>query len=119
MLRKFAGTAARRLGRQRFLQARYERALDLLEAAHVDWREASDASVEAHDRCYATRGHRARHAFLSYFAALDREAGAAAEYAACVERVCDLLCRYEGLLVASPAGAGSLGALLRRPKERL
>ncbi len=119
MLRKLAGTAARRFGSQRFLQARYERALDRLEAAHVDWREASDASREAYDRCDATPAHGAGHAFVIYFAALDREEQAAAEYAACVEQVCDLLCRYEGLFGASPTGAGSPGALLRRPKERL
>jgi hypothetical protein len=119
MLRKLVGAAARRLGRRRFLQARYERALDRLEAAHIDWREASDASREEYDRCCATPGHRASHAFIVYFAALDREERAAAEYSACVEQVCDMLCRYEGLFGASPTGAGSPGALLRRPKERL
>src|SRR5579862_9538801 len=94
MLRKLAGTAARRFGSRRFLQVRYEQALDRLEAAHVDWREASDASREAYDRCDATPGHRAGHAFVIYFAALDREERAAVEYGACVEQVCDLLCRY-------------------------
>src|SRR5579862_8608924 len=90
MLRKLAGTAARRFGSQRFLLARYERALDRLEAAHVDWREASDASREAYDRSHPTPGHCSSHAFAIYFAALDREERAAAEYAACVEQVCDL-----------------------------
>ena len=118
MLRALADTAARCLGRQRFIQARYEQALDRLEAAHVDWREASDTSCAAYDRCDATPGHRAGHAFVIYFAALDREEQAAAEYAACVEQVCDLLCRYEGLFGASPTGGGSPGAMLRRPKKR-
>jgi hypothetical protein len=118
MWRKLAGTAARRLGRHRLLQARYERALHRLEAAHIEWREASDASREAYGRCDTTPRHRAGHAFVVYFAALDREERAAAEYAASVEQVCALLCRHGDLLGAAPAGAGSQ-APRNRPKERL
>jgi len=118
MLRELADTAARWLGRQRLLQARYEQALDRLEAAHLEWREASDTSREAYGVCDTTPRHRGSHAFVVYFAELDREERAAAEYAACVEEVCALLCRYGDLLGAAPAGAGSQGPR-NRPKERL
>jgi len=54
MLHKLADTAARRLHRHRFSEARYEQAVDLLVAAHVDWREESLAAREAYSRCGAT-----------------------------------------------------------------
>jgi hypothetical protein len=116
MLHKLADTAARRLHRHRFSEARYEQAVDLLVAAHVDWREESLAAREAYSRCGATRGHRTGHAFAVYFAALDREERAAAEYAACIEQVGALVSRHGERLVA---GAGSAPAPPRRPEQRL
>jgi hypothetical protein len=119
MLHKLADTAARGLRRERFSQVRYEQAVDRLVAAYVDWREESIAAREAYSRCDATRGQEHRHAFAVYFAALDREERAAAEYAACVEQVCALVSRHGGLFVTARAGAGSAPALPRRLKERL
>jgi hypothetical protein len=119
MLRELAGTAARYLGRQHFLQARYEQALNRLEAAHLEWREASDTSRQAYGRCDTTPPHRASRAFVAYFAALDREERAAAEYAASVEQVCALLSRHGALLGTAPADAASPAAPGRQPKERL
>lgn len=119
MLQKLADTAARRLGRQRFSEGDYEDAVDQLVAAYVDWREESAAAHEAYSRCNATRGHRVRHAFAVYFAALDREERAAAEYAACVEEVSALVFRHAGFLVTGRAGPASAPAPPRRPKERL
>jgi hypothetical protein len=119
MLRSLAGTAARRLGRQRFSEARYEQAVDRLVAAYLEWREESIAAREAYSRCATTRGHTDRHAFASYLAALDREEQAAAEYAACVERVCSIVSHHGGSFVTARTGAGSAPALWRRPTERL
>ncbi len=115
MLHNLADTAARRLHRHRCSQARYEQAVDRLVAAYIDWREESIAVRDAYSRSDTTRGHRARHAFALYFAALDREERAAAEYAACVEQVGALVSRH-GRLVT---GAGSAPAPPRRPKQRL
>ena len=119
MFHKLANTTARRLRRQRFSQARYEGAVDRLVAAYVDWREEFIAARDAYSRYDATRGQEHRHAFAAYFAALDREERAAAEYAACVEQVCALVSADGGLLVTARAGTGSSPALPRRPKERL
>jgi hypothetical protein len=55
----------------------------------------------------------------AYFAALDREERAAAEYAACVEQVCALVSADGGLLATAGAGTGSAPESPRRPKERL
>jgi hypothetical protein len=119
MLHNLADAAARHLGGRRFSQARYEQAVDRLVAAYIDWREESVAAREAYRRCDTTQEHGARHAFAAYFAALDREERAAAEYAACVEQVCALGCPQRGLRVTARAGNGSAPALPRRPKERL
>jgi hypothetical protein len=117
MMHHLADTAARRLGRRGFSQARYEQAVDRLVAAYIDWREESIAAREAYSRCDATQGHGARHAFAAYFAALEREERAAAGYAACVEQVCALGSRHGGFLVTEGAGAGSAAAPPRRPKK--
>jgi hypothetical protein len=90
MFHKLAHTTARRLRRHRVSRARREQAVDRLVAAYVDWREELIAARDTYSRCKMTRGHTARHAFAAYFAALDREERAAAEYAACVEQVCAL-----------------------------
>jgi hypothetical protein len=86
MLHRLANTTARRLRRRPFSQARYEAAVDRLVAAYVEWREELVAARDAYGQCDITRGHPARHAFPAYFAALDREERAAAEYAACVDQ---------------------------------
>jgi hypothetical protein len=96
MFHKFANTTPRRLRLQRFSQARYEGAVDRLVAAYVDWREEFIAARDAYSRCDMRRGHAARHAFAAYFAALDREERAAAEYAACVAQVCALVSPHRG-----------------------
>jgi hypothetical protein len=103
MLHKLANTTARRPGRHRFSQARYEGAVDRLVAAYVDWREELIAARDAYSRCDMRRGHTARHAFADYFAALDREERAAAEYAACVEKVCALVSPHRGFVVTAGA----------------
>jgi hypothetical protein len=118
-LHKLADTAARRLGRQRCSEGDYQAAVDRLVAAYVDWREESLAAREAYSRCCPTRGQKHRDAFAVYFAALDREERAAAEYAGCVEEVCALISRDGVLFVAAEAGAGSAPTPPRRPKERL
>jgi hypothetical protein len=87
MLHRLADTAARRLGTRRCSERDYEDAVDRLVAAYVDWREESIAAREAYGRCDLTRGQEHRDAFAVYFAALDREERAAAEYAGCVEEV--------------------------------
>jgi hypothetical protein len=87
MVHKLAAATAR-LRRHRCSQARYEQAVDRLVAAYVDWREEVIAARDAYSRCDVTRAHTARHAFAAYFAALEREGRAAAEYELCVERVC-------------------------------
>jgi hypothetical protein len=107
MLEKLADTAARRLGRQRCSESDYEEAVDRLVAAYVHWREESIAAREAYIRCHLTRGQKHRDAFAVYFAALDREERAAAEYAACVEQVCALVSGHRVLFVATEAGAAS------------
>jgi hypothetical protein len=114
MLHKLADMAVRRLRRERFTQVRYEQAVDQLVAAYVDWREESIAAREAYSGCEATRGQERRVAFAVYFAALDREERAAAEYAARVEPVCALVSCHEGFLVMARAGAGSAPAPPRR-----
>ena len=119
MWHKLADLAARRLRRERFSQVRHEQAVDRLVAAYVGWREESIGAREAYSRCDATRGQEHRHAFAVYFAALDREERAAAEYAVCVEQVCALVSRHGGLLVTARAGAGSAPAPPRQLKERL
>jgi predicted glycosyl hydrolase (DUF1957 family) len=110
MFHKLANTTARRLRRQRFSQARYEGAVDRLVAAYVDWREEFIAARDAYSRYDATRGQEHRHAFAAYFAALDREERAAAEYAACVEQVYALGFAHEGLPVTGRAGPESAPA---------
>jgi hypothetical protein len=87
MFHKLVNTTARRLRRHRFSEARYEQAVDRFVVAYVEWREEFIAARDAYSRCDMTRGHAARHAFAAYFAALDREERAAAEYASCVEQV--------------------------------
>ena len=119
MLHNLADTAARRLGRRRFSQARYEQTVDRLIAAYVGWREESIAVREAYRQCETTQEERARHAFAAYLGALDREQRAAAEYAACVEQVCVLLSRHGGFLVTDGAAAGPAATPPRRPKDRL
>jgi hypothetical protein len=119
MFHKLANTTARRLRRQRFSEARYEGAVDRLVAAYVDWREECIAARDAYGRCDMRRGRTARHAFAAYFAALDREERAAADYAACVEQVCALVSADGGLLVTARAGTGSASSAPPRPKERL
>jgi hypothetical protein len=106
MLHKLADTAARRLGRPRCPEGDYQEAVDRFIAAYVDWREESIAAREAYSRCDPTRGQKHRNAFAVYFAALDREERAAAEYAACVEQVCALVSGHGVLFVATEAGAG-------------
>ena len=96
MLHKLADTAARRLGRQRLSQARYEQAVDRLVAAYIDWRGESAAAREAYGRCDPSRGQKHPHALAVYFGALDHEERAAAEYAACVEQVCAAISRHRG-----------------------
>jgi len=93
MLHNLVDTAARRLGWQRLSEPPYQQAIDRLFAAYVEWREESDAAREAYSRYDTTRRHGPGHAFAVYFAALDREERAAAEYAACVEEVCALVSR--------------------------
>jgi hypothetical protein len=117
--RRLRRPTARRLRRQRFSEARYEGAVDRLVAAYVDWREEFAAAQDAYSRCDMTQGHTARHAFAAYFAALEREERAAAEYAACVEQVCGLVSPHGGLLVTARAGTGSAPAPPRRPRDRL
>src|SRR5271168_1248321 len=119
MLHNLADAAARRLGRHRCSRAHYEEAVDRLVAAYVDWREEANATRAAYSRCDTTRGHDARHAFSVYFAALDGEERAAAEYAECVEQVCALGSRLGGLFVTAEAGAGPAPLSLRRPKDRM
>lgn len=96
MLHDLTGAAARRLGRRRLSQAWYEQAVDRLVTAHVEWRAESLAAREAYNRCAAARGLSGRDAFAVYFAALDREERAAAEYAACVDQFYALVSRHEG-----------------------
>jgi hypothetical protein len=96
MLHTLADAAAQRLGRQRLSQARYEQAVDRLVAAYIDWRGESAAAREAYGRCDPTREHSASQAFAAYFAALDHEERAAAEYAVCVEEVCAAIFRHRG-----------------------
>jgi hypothetical protein len=97
MLHDLTAAAARRLGRRRLSQAWYEPAVDRLLAAHLKWRAESLAAREAYSRYAATRGLSCRHAFAVYFAALDREERAAAEYAASVDQFYDLVSRHGGL----------------------
>jgi hypothetical protein len=119
MFHKLANTTARRLRRQRFSQARYEGAVDRLVAAYVDWREEFITARDAYSRYDGTRGQEHRHAFAAYFAALDREERAAAEYAACVDQVYALVSADRGLLMAARSGAGSAPALSQRPQRRV
>lgn len=107
------------LGRRRISETRYEQAIDRMVAAYVDWREETTAAQEAYGRCDATGGHSPRYAFAVYFAALDREERAAAEYAASVEQVCSLAPRHAGLLVTAPTGAGSAPVHPVSPGEKL
>ena len=119
MLQKLADTAARRLGRQRCAEGDCQEAVDRLVAAYVEWREESITAQEAYSRCDPTRGHRVRDAFAVYFAALDREERAAAEYAACVEQVCAFVSGHRLPLVTTEEAAGSALTPARRAKERL
>lgn len=91
MFHNVVDTAARRLGWQRLSEPPYQQAIDRLFAAYIGWREESDAVQEAYSRYDTSRRHRPGHAFAVYFAALDREERAAAEYAACVQEVCALV----------------------------
>ena len=93
MLHNLVDTAARRLGWQRLSEPPYQQAIDRLFAAYVEWRVESLAARDAYNRSAAARGLSGRDAFAVYFAALDREERAAAEYAACVEEVCALVSR--------------------------
>ena len=111
------GNTRRTPGPQRCPDGDYEEAVDRLVAAYVDWREESIAAREAYSRCGPTRGQKHREAFAVYFAALDREERAAAEYAGCVEEVCALV-SADALFVAAEAGAGCAPTPQRRPKER-
>jgi hypothetical protein len=95
MLHDLIGAAARRRGR--LTEAWYEQAVDRMVAAYVDWRVESIAAREAYSRYAATRGLSGRDAFAVYFAALDREERAAAEYAACVDQFYALASRHGGL----------------------
>ena len=91
MLQKLTDTAARHLGRQRCSDGDYRDAIDRFVAAYADWREESIATREAYSRCVPTAGQNHRDAFAVYFAALDQEERAAAEYAECVEQVWGLV----------------------------
>ena len=119
MLEKLADTAARRFGRQRCSESDYEEAVDRLVVAYVDWREESIAAREAYTWCDPTRGQKHGNVFAVYFAALDREERAAADYAACVEQVRALVNGHGMLFEATEAGAGSAVTPERRAKERL
>lgn len=119
MLHKLATTTAQRLRRHGSSHARYEQAVDRMVDAYVDWREEVIAARDAYSRCDMTRGPTARHAFAAYFAALEREGRAAAEYESCVERVCALGYSQGWPAVTSRAGSGSEPAPPRRPRERL
>lgn len=95
MLHNLSG-AARRLGRAGSSEATYDEAVDRLIAAYVYWREKAIAARGAYSRCGAMRGHSLRYALAAYFAALNREERAAAEYAACVDQVNALVSREGG-----------------------
>lgn len=119
MLHRLAATTAQRLRRQRFSEARYEQAVDQLVAAYVDWREQFSAARDAYGLCEMTSEHTARHAFAAYFAALDREERAAAEYQACVEQVRAVGSLDRGVRVIARAGSRSAPAPSRKPQERV
>jgi hypothetical protein len=118
MLHKLVEAAARRLGVRGFSEARYEQAVDRMVAAYVDWRETSSASQEAYSHCDTTAEHSTRYAFAVYFAALDDEARAAAEYAARVDEVCALGSRSPGPSVTARAHASSAPSSARRSTEK-
>jgi hypothetical protein len=119
VLHNLADAAARRLGRHGFSEARYAQAVDQLIAAYAYWLEEEIAAKEAYSRCGTTRGRTRTRAFAAYFAALDREERAAAEYAACVDEVSAIISRGEGLLVLARAASGASPPRSRPPKERL
>jgi hypothetical protein len=62
-------------------------------AAYVYWLEEEIVAEEAYSRCGTTRGPSRRRAFAVYFAALDREERAAAEYARCVDELSVIISR--------------------------
>jgi hypothetical protein len=119
MLHNLTDAAARRLGRHGFSEARYTQAVDQLIAAYVYWLEEEIAAEEAYSRCGTTRGPTRRRAFAVYFAALDREERAAAEYATCVDEVSAIISPGEGLLVLARAASGASPSRSLPPKERL
>lgn len=116
MLHDRTAAAARPPGWRRRSDAWYELAVDRLVSAYVEWRAESLAVREAYDQYAATRGVGRRDAFAVYFAALDREERAAADYAARVDEVYTLVSRDRALLFAR-AGGGSAPPLAR-PQER-
>lgn len=118
MLHNLAETAARRLGVRRYFAVRYGGAVDRMLAAYIDWHEMSIASQEAYSRCDETQGRSSRGAFAAYFAALDREARAAAEYAARVDEVWALGSRYPDRSVMARAEACPVPASAGRSTGR-
>ena len=109
----------RRRGRHGFSEARYTQAVDQLIAAYVYWLEEEIVAEEAYSRCGTTRGPSRRRAFAVYFAALDREERAAAEYARCVDEVSVIISRGERLLVLARAASGVSPSQLSSPEQRL